>query len=83
MINSRTKQFQQDLTNLVNHSGLPVVNAYYVVKNIFQKLENLYEQQIQQELQEKEDEHPNPQVTAIKKNSDNINTIEEVEQADE
>ena len=84
MINSQTKQFQQDLTNLVNHSGLPVVNAYYVIKNICQQLEILYNQQIQQELKEQQEEkNMTLDAAAIKKNLDNINDIEETEQADE
>ena len=68
-INIQTKQFQQDLTNLVNHSGLPIVNAYYVVKDIYQQLEALYEQQVAQEMQNAE--------TASE------NNIENEEQADE
>ena len=83
MINSQTKQFEQDLINLINNENLPIANIYYVIKNIFQQLESLYNQQIQQELEEKKDEHPNPQVAAIKKNSDNINNTEEIKQADE
>lgn len=48
-INTKTIQFKEELTLLINNSNLPAVNVLIVLENLQKDVQNLVFQQIQQE----------------------------------
>ena len=55
-INSATQKFREDLTNLINRSGLPVCNISMVLNEAKFAVDSLLASSIQSELQEERSE---------------------------
>lgn len=49
----KTEEFYQNCLQLINQSQLPTSIVYFVLKSIFQEVDSIYRQQIQQELEER------------------------------
>lgn len=54
-INTATKNFNENLTELINNSGLPAVNVLLVLENIHREIYGIYVQQLQSEATEKKE----------------------------
>lgn len=48
-INTATKNFKEDLTRLINESGLPAVNVLLVLESIQREVHNAFLIQMQEE----------------------------------
>lgn len=48
-INTATKNFKENLTQLINESGLPPVNVLLVLESIQREVQGIYIQQLQEE----------------------------------
>lgn len=53
-INTATKNFKEDLTRLINESGLPAVNILLVMESIQKEVYNAFLTQIQEEATKNE-----------------------------
>lgn len=54
-INIATKNFKENLTKLINNSGLPAVNVLLVLESIQREVHGIYINQLQEEnVEEKE-----------------------------
>lgn len=58
-INTATKNFKENLTDLINNSGLPAVNVLLVLESIQREVQGIYVQQLQVEATEKKEGDPN------------------------
>lgn len=54
-INTATKNFKENLTELINNSGLPAVNILLVLENIQREVQGIYINQLQEENAEKKE----------------------------
>lgn len=50
-INLKSENFKNNIYRLINQSQLPVSNIYFIFKIMFQELEDLYYQTINEELE--------------------------------
>lgn len=50
--NTRCEKLKRTLANEINTSNLPIAPVYYIVKNLYQELENLYYGALNSEAQE-------------------------------
>jgi len=55
MLNKESKIFEQQLTELVENSGLPVSVVYYILTNIQLKLEKIYMGAVNSEMMEQKE----------------------------
>lgn len=55
-INTATKNFNEDLTRLINESGLPAVNVLLVLESIQKEVHNAFLNQMQEEQKKEEKE---------------------------
>ena len=53
-INTATKNFKEDLTRLINESGLPAVNILLVMESIQKEVHNAFLTQMQEETKNEE-----------------------------
>lgn len=53
-INTATKDFKEDLTRLINESGLPAVNVLLVLESIQKEVHNAFLTQMQEEQKKEE-----------------------------
>lgn len=53
-INTATKNFKEDLTRLINESGLPAVNILLVMETIQKEVHNAFLTQMQEETKNEE-----------------------------
>lgn len=54
-INQNSKKFEEKLYQLINDSGLPIANVYYIFQLINKQIEELYYSQLNNEaIEEKE-----------------------------
>ena len=53
-INTATKNFKEDLTRLINESGLPAVNILLVMESIQKEVHNAFFTQMQEETKNEE-----------------------------
>lgn len=51
-INTEMNIFKENLINLIGNSQLPVGIIYYIIKDVFLNIENLYNQTLEKENQE-------------------------------
>lgn len=58
-INTATKNFKENLTQLINESGLPAVNVLLVLESIQREVYGIYAQQLQSEAVEEKEGDPN------------------------
>lgn len=58
-INTATKNFKENLTDLINNSGLPPVNVLLVLESIQREVQGIYIQQLQSEAAEEKEGDPN------------------------
>ena len=58
-INTATKNFKENLTDLINNSGLPAVNVLLVLESIQREVQGIYVQQLQVEATEEKEGDPN------------------------
>ena len=49
MNNLTIEAFHHNLLNLINNCGLPVGTAYYVLKDVYKDIENLYNRALAEE----------------------------------
>lgn len=49
-INIKSEEFKNSIYNLINNSGLPVANVYYIFKMIFQQIDHQYYDVLQMEI---------------------------------
>lgn len=49
MLNSASKIFEEELTKLINNSGITISEAYYIVENASLKLKLLFNELVMQE----------------------------------
>lgn len=54
-INTTTKNFKENLIQLINNSGLPAVNVLLVLESIQKEVEGIYINQLQEENEEKKE----------------------------
>lgn len=54
-INTATKNFKENLTELINNSGLPAVNVLLVLESIQREVHGIYAQQLQSEATEEKE----------------------------
>ena len=54
-INTATKNFKENLTELINSSKLPAVNVLLVLENIQREVHGIYVQQLQEESIDKKE----------------------------
>ena len=52
LLNLKSNQFEKQLYNIINNSGLPVANVYFILTSVQQKIEESYNIQIQKEKEE-------------------------------
>lgn len=55
-INVKSEEFKSNLYSLVNNSGLPIANVYFIFQLVAQELENTYYGTLNAELEEKNDD---------------------------
>lgn len=55
-INVRSEEFKSNLYSLINNSGLPISNVYFIFQLVAQELENTYYGTLNTELEEKNDD---------------------------
>lgn len=69
-------QFRKQIENLINSSGLPIDGAYFVIKDVFNELAGLYEQQIKIDaaaaMDEQQTEAQNDMSDAAAKDEDKV-----------
>ena len=53
-INTETKNFKENLTDLINNSGLPAVNILLVMESIQKEVHNAFLIQMQEETKNEE-----------------------------
>ena len=58
-INTATKNFKEDLTRLINESGLPSVNVLLVLESIQKEVHTIFLQQLQEEQNKEEQNEVN------------------------
>ena len=56
-INYQTMKFKEEMTNLINNSGLPAINVLFVLDSLKAEVSNLCNQAIEKEKEELTKEH--------------------------
>lgn len=51
-INYQTMKFKEEMTNLINNSGLPAINVLFVLDSLRAEVSNLCNQAIEKEKEE-------------------------------
>ena len=51
-INYQTMKFKEEMTNLINNSGLPAINVLFVLDSLKSEVSNLCNQAIEKEKEE-------------------------------
>lgn len=51
-INYQTMKFKEEMTNLINNSGLPAINVLFVLDSLKAEVSNLCNQAIEKEKEE-------------------------------
>lgn len=51
-INYQTMKFKEEMTNLINSSGLPAINVLFVLDSIRAEVSNIVNQSIEKEKEE-------------------------------
>lgn len=54
-INTSTIKFKENMTELINNSGLPAVNILLVIESIQKEVHNVFLAQVQEESQKEND----------------------------
>lgn len=56
-INYQTMKFKEEMTNLINNSGLPAINVLFILDSLRSEVSNLCNQAIEKEKEELAKEH--------------------------
>lgn len=51
-VNTLINVFKKNITNVINNSQLPISILYYVVKDVFRDIEQIYNETLEKELEE-------------------------------
>lgn len=54
MFELKAEKYRKELYQVINNSELPVSLAYYILKDIIKELENIYQQNIVQQMADEE-----------------------------
>lgn len=52
LLNLKSNQFENQLYDIINNSGLPIANVYFILTSVQQEAEKFYKIQIQKEKEE-------------------------------
>lgn len=76
-INILTQRYKENLRNLINNSGLPIANVYFVTKLTMQQLENTYYGILNDELaaSDQQEEVVNEEETTDEQQQDDEETV--------
>lgn len=50
------RDFRKKCEDVINNSGLPIDAVYYVLKDVFEEITNIYNQEMMKEEKEKEED---------------------------
>ena len=78
LINLQTNIFENQLLQLINNSGLPIANAYLVLRDVYKQITQLYQQQLKKEAAAVEQEN-----NKTDSEEDSVETVTKTEEADE
>lgn len=56
-MNLQIYELVQNLSNLINNSQLPIGIVYYIIKDIYQQMQELYNQQVTNEYNAQQEHH--------------------------
>ncbi len=56
-MNLQIYELVQNLSNLINNSHLPIGMVYYIIKDVYQQVQELYNQQIANEYNVQQEQH--------------------------
>lgn len=59
-MNYKIEQLHQQMVDLINNSGIPVIAAVYVLKDCLRELEGVAQQVLRKEAEEQEDSGTEP-----------------------